>query len=228
MYFSRIRRRIENDPSQVHLKMQPGNIGEEHKFIWDLFPHDKDAERDFLFRRFDADDFQQFFVLSKRRPVESLDRWEIACKPYEPKLEVGTRLYFNLRANPVVTKMPEGTTSKKRKREDVFMDALAKNRAVPEADRASREEVLNTSATSWLANRAEQNGFSVSRESVLVEGYQRFEIAKRKNNNKIQIGVVDFSGMLTVTNVGLFYKTLNQGLGKSRAFGCGLMMIKKA
>lgn len=227
MYFSRIRRPIEHNLSHINVGMQVGNIGDEHSFIWGLFPHDKDAVRDFLYRRFDADGFQQFFVLSKRKPLASQAQWVVESKPYEPKIEVGSRLHFNLRANPVVTKMPEGTTSKKRKREDVFMDGLAKNRAIPESDRASRAEVLNESATRWLVGRSEQSGFSVSCDSVLVEGYQRFEIAKRKDNNKIQIGVVDFSGILTVTNAGLFYKTLNQGLGKSKAFGCGLMMIKK-
>ena len=227
MYFSRIRRPIEYALSQMNQKLQSGNINDEHKFIWDLFPHDKEATRDFLYRRFDTEGFQQFFVLSERRPLERLDAWEIEIKPYEPKIEIGRRLHFSLRANPVVTKMPEGTTSKKRKREDVFMDALARNRELPETERASRQDVLNESASSWLVGRAEPNGFSVSRDSVLVEGYQRFEIHKRKDSNKIQMGVVDYSGILTVTNTGLFYKTLNQGLGKSRAFGCGLLMIKK-
>ncbi|WP_225391738.1 type I-E CRISPR-associated protein Cas6/Cse3/CasE, partial [Escherichia coli] len=37
---------------------------------------------------------------------------------------------------------------------------------------------------------------------------------------------VDYTGMLTVTDPGLFLQRLSQGYGKSRAFGCGLMLIK--
>jgi len=198
MYFSRIRRPNKWALFQITPRMQFGNINDEHKFIWELFPNNQDADRDFLYRRFDVEGYQQFFVLSQRKPLESLYTWEIKIKHYEPKIEVGTRFHFSIRANPVVTKMPEGNTSKKRKREDVFMDALAKNKAVPEAKRPSQADVLNESATRWLSERAESNGFLVSSDSVLVEGYQRFEINKRKNHNKIQMGVVDYLGIIPI------------------------------
>lgn len=42
----------------------------------------------------------------------------------------------------------------------------------------------------------------------------------------IQFSSVDYTGMLTVTDPGLFLQRLSQGYGKSRAFGCGLMLIK--
>lgn len=41
-----------------------------------------------------------------------------------------------------------------------------------------------------------------------------------------QFSSVDYTGMLTVTDPGLFLQRLSQGYGKSRAFGCGLMLIK--
>lgn len=227
MYFSRIRRPISNALTEGNLPIQAGNIYEEHKFIWGLFPFDKEAERDFLYRRFDAEGFQQFFVVSQRKPLESLHAWEVAIKSYEPKIDIGTQLHFNLRVNPVVTKMPEGPGSKKRKREDVYMDALAKSKTVPEAERSTNAEILQECAFQWLSERSEQNGFAVSQDSVIVEGYQRFEITTKKDNHKIQMGVIDYNGVLTVTDFGLFRRTLYQGLGKSKSFGCGLMMIKK-
>jgi len=227
MYFSRIRRPISSALSEGNLPIQAGNIYEEHKFIWGLFPFDKEAERDFLYRRLDAEGFQQFFVVSNRKPLESLNSWEIAIKSYKPKIVIGTQLHFNLRVNPVVTKMPEGPGSKKRKREDVYMDALAKNKTVPEAERSTNAEILQACAFQWLSERSEQNGFAVSKGSVIVEGYQRFEITTKKDTNKITMGVIDYSGILTVTDSGLFNRTLCQGLGKSKSFGCGLMMIKK-
>jgi len=227
MYFSRIRRPTSNALSEGSLPIQAGNIYEEHKFIWGLFPFDKEAERDFLYRRFDVEGFQQFFVISKRKPLESLHSWEISIKSYEPKIDIGAQLHFNLRVNPVVTKMPEGPDSKKRKREDVYMDALAKNKAVPEAEKSTNAEILQECALQWLSERSEQNGFAVSQDSVIVEGYQRFEINTKKDSNKIKMGVIDYSGILTVTNFSLFSRTLYQGLGKSKSFGCGLMMIKK-
>jgi len=38
---------------------------------------------------------------------------------------------------------------------------------------------------------------------------------------------VDFQGILTVTDPELFRKALYEGLGKSKAFGCGLMLVRR-
>ena len=47
-----------------------------------------------------------------------------------------------------------------------------------------------------------------------------------KSRQMIQFSSVDYSGVLVVNEPTLFLQRLIQGYGKSRAFGCGLMLIK--
>lgn len=42
----------------------------------------------------------------------------------------------------------------------------------------------------------------------------------------IQFSSVDYTGVLVINDPVLFLQRLAQGYGKSRAFGCGMMMIK--
>ena len=86
--------------------------------IWKIFPEDRDARRDFLYRRFDTGRFPQYYVLSKRRPVSEGMMWNIETREYNPVIRPGDGFSFSLRVNPVVTTMPEGTDSKKRKRDE--------------------------------------------------------------------------------------------------------------
>lgn len=39
---------------------------------------------------------------------------------------------------------------------------------------------------------------------------------------------VDFTGELQITDIEKFQRILFNGLGRSKAFGCGLLMIKRA
>lgn len=228
MYLSRVQRR----PGTIQALTYPNPLllgpYEEHAFIWGLFEKDGDIKRDFLYRRVDDRAGALFYVLSERKPEENHELWAVETKPFEPVIRLGDRFHFSLRANPVVTKKPEGSASKKRKRDDVFMNALAEYKDIPVSQRPTNAQILTTSAYGWLEQRARSNGFEVSSDSVLVEGYRKVEMVKRSNKDSIQFGVVDYSGILEVTNVGLFYKALNQGIGKSRAFGCGLLLIKRA
>lgn len=226
MYFSKIC--IKNEAFHSGLmRNEPMSLYNEHAFIWNLFPYDAQANRDFLYRRLEVKDGLQYYVLSTRKPIEHPIQYEIETKPYTPIINHGESLRFSLRVNPVVTKKIEGAGSKKRKREDIYMDALAKNKQLPESERLPNSVLLNSCALDWLEQRAKSNGFAASREEVIVEGYRRFEMRKKRGTDKITFGAVDFTGILTVTNKELFSRVLQQGLGKSKAFGCGLLLIRR-
>ena len=59
-----------------------------------------------------------------------------------------------------------------------------------------------------------------------VDAYRQQQLRRENSRQLIQFSSVDYTGMLTVTDPGLFLQRLSQGYGKSRAFGCGLMLIK--
>lgn len=59
-----------------------------------------------------------------------------------------------------------------------------------------------------------------------VDAYRQQQVVRVKSRQVIQFSSVDYSGVLVVNEPMLFLRRLIQGYGKSRAFGCGLMLIK--
>jgi len=53
----------------------------------------------------------------------------------------------------------------------------------------------------------------------------RSQIIKGK---KAGFSSIDFTGELQITDIEKFQHTLFNGLGRSKAFGCGLLMVKRA
>ena len=43
-----------------------------------------------------------------------------------------------------------------------------------------------------------------------------------------RFGVLDLEGVIAVTDPALFLPKLVQGFGRAKAFGCGLMLIRRA
>lgn len=205
-----------------------GGIYNEHRKIWNFFPDDKKASRDFLYRKIDAGALPQYYILSKRAPVNEQEIWKIETKVFDPVIKNGDYLRFSLRVNPVVTKKTGDVESKKRKRDDVYMEALARYEGVPKTDRPTNNEILVEAGLKWITERVSDYGFSVQNNDVIVEGYHRFEGMKDKKNHRIQLGVIDYSGILKVTDSEVFMeKALKRGIGKAKAFGCGLLLIKR-
>ncbi|MBR8843022.1 MULTISPECIES: type I-E CRISPR-associated protein Cas6/Cse3/CasE [unclassified Pseudoalteromonas] len=57
-----------------------------------------------------------------------------------------------------------------------------------------------------------------------IFAYQQHQVAKGKN--QIRFSTVDIVGQLEVTDPEKFTEALFNGIGRSKAFGCGLMLIK--
>ncbi|MCC4106767.1 type I-E CRISPR-associated protein Cas6/Cse3/CasE [Serratia ureilytica] len=191
-----------------------------HQWLWQLFPDE--PERRYLFRQESSASQGMFYLLSEKRPQQQHNLFQIATKPYEPLLEAGMTLFFNLRANPVVTRQG--------KRSDVMMDAKfhARRQGLPSSEwRMLKEQA----AQRWLQAQGGRHGF---RLSPLMEGgshviaFQSQRLSRRNGEKPITFSTVDYAGYLTVTEPTLFLQALRLGLGKSKALGCGLLMIKRA
>ncbi|EBI7044082.1 type I-E CRISPR-associated protein Cas6/Cse3/CasE [Salmonella enterica] len=182
-----------------------------HQWLWELFPGGK--ERQFLYRREELQGAFRFFVLSQERPAESAI-FDVQCRPFAPELSVGQILRFTLRANPTICKAG--------KRHDLLMEAKRQVKTQPD----SRDiwTYQQQAALEWLSRQGEQNGFSLREASV--DAYRQQQIRREKSRQMIQFSSVDYAGVLVVNNPVLFLQRLVQGYGKSRAFGCGMMLIK--
>jgi len=199
-------------------------VAASHHLVWSLFADTPDRRRDFLWRE---EAPGQFMTLSSRPPSDEHSLFTVDYQPFAPALDPGDHLSFSLRANPVIAR--QTTPGQRGRRHDVVMDALYRSEGV---DRASeRPNLIATAGTAWLARQGEAHGFAPA-YAVTVDGYETVRIAREAARGSkappIRFGRLDIAGVLKVTDPPLFLAALAAGFGKSRAFGCGLMLIRRA
>jgi CRISPR system Cascade subunit CasE len=148
----------------------------------------------------------------------------VEVKNYCPCLDVGDRLGFTLRANPVIAKRTEG--KKHSAKHDVWMDAKRDGQAKGLFG-VKLANYIAERAKNWLINRGEHAGFSLTPEAVQIGGYQQQRIFKKRSSTPIRYSFIDFGGVLTVQDPLKFENVLYAGIGRSKSFGCGLMLVRR-
>ena len=206
-----------DEPAQralARLLLDEGARDVGHRLVWTLFANDADAERDFLYREAEPG---RFLVLSAREPADPTGLWDLRTKPYAPSLTEGLRLGFALRANPAQSVKTPGRDR------GVRVDAVmhAKTLATGRFD----AEDVEAAALAWLFAREVRLGVSFERQACSAGGYRQVRIA-RPGAKPIRHSVIDCEGVLTVVDPAALARSLTGGVGKARAFGCGLMLLR--
>jgi CRISPR system Cascade subunit CasE len=219
---SRVTLRTDLRVSQIAQLARLDPYGQ-HQAVWQLFdapPATARTSTPFLFRHEWQGDLPAFYVLSPSMPQDRADLWHIQSKPYAPQLAVGDRLHFKLRVNPVVTRNG--------KRHDVVMDMKQRSgwKDLPPAERPALNVLAYEAGKTWLAERAEKHGFSITPGSLLVDGYRAHEV-RRRGHALIRFSTLDFTGLLTVSDPAKLLSILYYGIGPAKGFGCGLMLVKR-
>ena len=287
MYFSRIRLRPEKI-SNVAEKLAKGAYGM-HQLLWELFA--EDGTRNFLFReeiareqldvRSGARGEPVYYVVSASRPRIDHALLYVDEKTYQPQLQVGDRLHFDLRANPVISRNGKkhdvpmdaqrqllyslcaesglqseiSEHSKKQafkklllnqssERLDEELTALLKSHA-RYADRLEQslsltdkldwvmKGAVDTALEKWMVSQGERNGFLMCKDrnnqlKLQTSGYVWHALeGKAKRGIKSGFSSVDFTGELEVRDVDLFRHALFSGVGRSKAFGCGMLLVRR-
>ncbi len=194
----------------------------DHQLIWSFFPRD-DPKRSFLFRKMEARGRPSFVVVSPEEPVSPSPAWLVESKPYTPRLREGQRLAFSLRANPVIRRR---TDDGRQRRDDVVMDAKKRFKEAHPGEPAPMQRLIQEAGTAWLEARAQRLGFAIDPRLVRCEGYRQHRLT-RGRGKPVRFSTVDMEGLLTVTDPERFAKTLVTGVGPSKAFGCGLLLVKR-
>lgn len=197
-----------------------------HELVWSLFSDHADRRRDFLFRWETAPrQLPILYTLSERPPDDTKQNFrKLQTKDYAPVLQKGQPLGFSLRVNPVIKRRDENG---KQVVHDVVMDAKYQAREEDSTpDLGTSSELIHREGTAWLKSREEQYGFSFQPGHLLVERYERHAFRKSKNGRKVVIATLDLSGRLVVEDPEKFREALFQGAGPSKAFGCGLLLIR--
>ncbi|MEZ5478750.1 MAG: type I-E CRISPR-associated protein Cas6/Cse3/CasE [Thiolinea sp.] len=205
-------------------------IYREHQMIWDLLPRDPEQARDFLYRREDSQNWPFYYLLSERKPEDSRDFLQVSTQLYNPQLRTGDALYFSLRANAVISRKADDV-SKRRIRRDIVEARIDEYRAQePDSSLWPPKAYIHQEAgEAWLRRQGEKLGFQV--ESLSVQNHQYHQFYKpgdRQDNNQRQFSSLDFSGVLRVTDARLFVEgALFSGIGRAKAYGCGLLLVKR-
>ena len=129
-------------------------------------------------------------------------------KPYDAllgRIQEKQRWYFRLRANPAHSKKDEADTSARGK---VYAHVTPKHQKA------------------WLSNKAPRCGFVLGEETYEV--VQSEPISFWRQGKLVTLGIATFEGTLQVTDPALFSKSLTEGIGRAKAYGCGLLTIAEA
>ena len=146
-------------------------------------------------------------------------RWEtFDYGPFLERLSAGDRWAFRLTANPVHSvRNKDGVPTK------------------PTAHIGPRNQLR------WLLQRQRNAGFAIVRRSpgrgsqdeldqheVHVHDRRRLAFKKKGADKPVTLVTVTFDGRLEVTDPNAFRRTLTHGLGRAKAYGCGLMTLATA
>jgi CRISPR system Cascade subunit CasE len=243
LFLSRARLRRHVPAAALRELLLPDDDGRRagagHRLVWTLFADAPDRERDFLWREADQG---VFYLLSGRPPEDRHGLFELdPPKPFAPALRPGDRLAFALRANATVARVKPGKVDRRgRPRSvpcDVVMDAL---RAVPPGERAeARRRAVESAGGEWLAAQGARAGFALAPASgdgteeddgvpstLRVIAYRTLRVEHA--GPTARIGVLDFEGVLEVREPARFIEAVAHGFGRAKAFGCGLMLVRRA
>ncbi len=86
----------------------------------------------------------------------------------------------------------------------------------------------------WMLLQGERNGFLICRDKygqpkLQSTGYLWHSLREKdKKAKKPGFSSMDFTGEVKVTDVAKFRDALFKGIGPSKAFGCGLLMVRRA
>lgn len=228
------RARLRSDPSvggiaSALTDVRDGEaLNPQRRLLWTLFADREDRERDFLWR---ADGRRRFYLLSHRPPEDRHALFEIECKAFEPALAPGDRLAFSLRVNATKdraaaksTKRGKAAAAGGNRRVDIVMDALHDLHG--DARRDARDESAHAAAEAWLRNQGGRAGFTT--ESVRVDAYDVAKVPRRNSKAAATFGILDLTGVLRVETPEAFLAKVATGFGRAKAFGNGLMLIRRA
>ena len=146
---------------------------------------------------------------------------------------------FVLRANPVVASKTAldataGAPRARGKRVDGVMHALfnahsrEQRKAMSRTDKLSsvRERIVQETGAAWLAAQGAKAGFELA-EKPAISDYVQIAV-ERRHGRPAGFSVLDFAGTIALNDPTAFLDRLAKGLGSAKAFGNGLMLIRRA
>lgn len=215
MYLSR----VKIDYNNRHKLKDLTHVGAYHHWVEQCFPQEvSNGERSRKLWRIDrlnGDDY--LLVLSDKRPdarglLKYGEENTAVIKDYDAYLaglQEGANMRFRVTLTPV----------KSVKNTEDFDNPNVKRKRGKVCRLVSVQSQMD-----FLISRSEKNGFSIDANEFYISN-QSYETLRKVNQQPERFLKVDYEGILTITDVALFRKTLINGIGKKKAYGCGLMTV---
>jgi CRISPR system Cascade subunit CasE len=142
-----------------------------------------------------------------------------------PDFEAGQRLGFRTRVCPVTRTRKPGDWAAvvdrqgrgKHRELDAFVHAAL---AVAPGTQLAREDVYGR----WLQRQVHRTGACALGDVTLAEF--RLETMRRRGNDRLVRPNVVLQGTLTISDAGAFRRLLARGVGRHRAFGFGMLLLR--
>jgi CRISPR system Cascade subunit CasE len=178
-----------------------------HKRIWEAFPGQPEADRNFLSRLDDTGDCFRLLILSDEPPTRPdwcpSDLWK--SKTVGDEFFEHTPYRFSLLANPtrkLVVRDTNGNRKKNGKRVHL----------------SRREDLIE-----WLTRKGDQHGFAVDLASLKMIPRPRQNFLKKGKAGTHT--ATEFVGALRVTDPKAFTEAAKNGIGSAKAFGFGMLCL---
>ncbi|KAF0808016.1 hypothetical protein A6D6_00406 [Alcanivorax xiamenensis] len=143
---------------------------------------------------------RKILMLANREPMDTVEaqHGEVRSRPIPDDFLEHDRYRFKVIVNPT-------------RRDSASRKLLAVR---------GREEVAQ-----WFIERANNSwGFEVAPQQLQVDKIEVLQF-KDKQKRKVTIGQAHVQGMLRITEKERFVNSFAQGIGRARAYGCGLLQI---
>lgn len=208
-------RRLLASPQRLHSAVlhgfAPGAANGDGRVLWRLDTY----ERHRVLLYVASPDKPDFTHVVEQAGWPTTETWE--TKSYQPLLESlkpGQRWQFRLTANPVRSGRREGW-----------------------ADTKPLGHVTVSQQEQWLLDRVGQLGFRVLPSNVVVtedgtaepdlavvdRSIRRFD----RNGAQVTVSMATYQGRLEVTDADLLRRALTRGVGRAKAYGCGLLTLAR-
>lgn len=216
-------------------------LNSSHRLLWTLMPQDvqQSARTEpgrgnaaFLWREAPERRSSSTWYVLGPKPRSDAAFFDVETKPWSPSFERGDHLAFDLVVNATVDRMIAPSKGRAgRQRSDVVMDAVhAAERSSSEKEPRAllRKTLAERSISEWWAAQGARNGFRPVSLSLVDYRNARLGSGKGRFRGAAQIGICRITGVIEVQEGEAFAARVARGFGRAKAFGCGLMLLKRA
>ena len=148
-------------------------------------------------------------------PASSID-----SKPMPSEWPVGKRLGFEARVRPIVRRTDKAECRPGKEWDAFQLEAIR----YPKGEMPrSREEVY----TDWLSRQLDGRG-GAALESATLQLFQRTRAVRKRQSRYSEGPDALMRGVLTVTDGQAFAELLARGVGRHRAYGYGMLLLRPA